>query len=97
MVETTNLFQKLCFVIHSDKTDKSKFIPAKRVEHLGFDIDLEKMIIYLSYQKKKFLRNVASFQRNQNGIYSKFLNVQDILKLSSQFIQMLHLKVWVPL
>ena len=45
VVETINLFQKLCFVIHADK---SKFIPAKIVEYLGFIIDSEKMITYLS-------------------------------------------------
>ena len=61
VVETINLFQKLDFLIHPDK---SKFIPAKIVEYLGFIIDSEKMITYLSDQKKnkKFIRNVASFQ-----------------------------------
>ena len=67
VVETINLFQKLGFVIHPHK---SKFIPAKIVEYLGFIIDSEKMITYLSDQKKqtnkKIMRNVASFQRNQN-------------------------------
>ena len=33
MVETINLFQKLAFVIY---TDKNKFIPAKIVENMGF-------------------------------------------------------------
>ena len=56
VVETINLFQKLGFVIHPDK---SKFILAKIVEYLGFITDSEKMITYLSDQKK-------SFQRNQN-------------------------------
>ena len=50
MVETTNLFQKLGFAIHPDK---SKFIPSKIVEYLGFIIDSEKMIICLSDQKKQ--------------------------------------------
>ena len=50
VVETVNLFQKLCFVI---RPDKSKFIPAKIVGHLGFIIDAEKMIIYLLDQKKQ--------------------------------------------
>ena len=64
VVETINLFQKLDFLIHHDK---SKFIAAKIVEYLGFIIDSEKMTTYLSDQKnKKFMRNVASFQRNQN-------------------------------
>ena len=49
VVETINLFQTLGFVTHPDK---SKFIPAKIVEYLGFIIDSEKMITYLSDQKK---------------------------------------------
>ena len=50
MVETINLFQKLGFLIH---LDKSKFIPAKIVEYFGFIIDSEKMITFLSDQKKQ--------------------------------------------
>ena len=50
VVETINLFQKLGFLIHPDK---SKFIPAKIVEYLGFIIDSEKMITFLSDQKKQ--------------------------------------------
>ena len=50
VVETINLFQKLGFVIHPHK---SKFIPAKIVEYLGFIIDSGKMITYLSDQKKQ--------------------------------------------
>ena len=50
VVETINLFKKLGFVIHPHK---SKFIPAKIVEYLGFIIDSEKMITYLSDQKKQ--------------------------------------------
>ena len=50
VVKTTKLFQKLGFVIHPDK---SKLIPSKIVEYLGFIIDSEKMIIYLSDQKNQ--------------------------------------------
>ena len=50
LVETINLFQKLGFVIH---LGKSKFIPAKVMEYLGFIIDSEKMLTYLSDQKKQ--------------------------------------------
>ena len=50
MVETINLFQKLGFIIQPDKI---KFIPAKIVEYLGFIIDSEKMITYLSDHKKQ--------------------------------------------
>ena len=50
VVETINLFQKLGFVIHPDK---NKFIPAKTVEYLGFINDSEKIITYLSDQKKQ--------------------------------------------
>ena len=47
--QTINLFQKLRSVTHPDK---SKSIPAKIVEYLGFIFDSEKMITYLSDQKK---------------------------------------------
>ena len=50
VVETINLFQKLGFAIH---LDKSKFMPAKIVKHLGFIIDSEKMLTYLLDQKKQ--------------------------------------------
>ena len=50
VVETGSLFEKLAFVIHPDK---SKFIPSKIGEYFGFIIDSEKMIAYLSDQKKK--------------------------------------------
>ena len=50
VVETTNIFKKLGFVIHQDK---SKFIPAKILEYLGFIINSEKTITYLSNQKKQ--------------------------------------------
>ena len=49
-VETIDLFQKLGFVMHPDK---SKFTSGKILEYLGFIIDLEKMITYLSDQKKQ--------------------------------------------
>ena len=49
VVEIVNLFQNLGFVIHPDK---KKFIPAKIVKYLGFIIDSEKTITYLSDQKK---------------------------------------------
>ena len=49
VAETIKLFQKLGFVIHPDK---SKFIPSKIVGYLSFIIDSEKMITYLSDQKK---------------------------------------------
>ena len=47
VVETINLFQKLGFVTYPDK---SKFIPGKIVEYLGFIIDSANMITYLSDQ-----------------------------------------------
>ena len=58
VVETTNLFQKLVFLIHPDKI---KFIPAKIVEYLGFIIENHNLSIG-SEKNKKFMRNVASFQ-----------------------------------
>ena len=63
VVETISLFEKLGLVIHPDK---SKFVPAKIVEYLGFIIDSEKITTCLSIRKNKKFRNVASFQRNQN-------------------------------
>ena len=50
VIETINLFQKLGFLIHPDK---NKFIPAKIVEYLAFITDSEKIITYLSDQKKR--------------------------------------------
>ena len=50
VIETRNLFQKLGCVIHPDN---SKFIPAKIVDYLGFIIVSEKIITYLSDQKKQ--------------------------------------------
>ena len=52
MVETINLFQKLGFLIHPDK---SKFITAKIVEYLRFIIDSEKMITSVGSEKTKNL------------------------------------------
>ena len=50
VIEARNLFQKPGCVIHPDN---SKFIPAKIVDYLGFIIVSEKMITYLSDQKKQ--------------------------------------------
>ena len=44
VLETINLFQKLGFLICPDK---SKFIPAKIEEYLGFIMDSEKIVTYL--------------------------------------------------
>ena len=64
VVKTINLFQELGFLLYSNK---SKLIPAKKAQYLDFIIDSEKMVTYLSDQKKqKYMRNVVSFQRNQN-------------------------------
>ena len=49
VVETMYLLQKLGFLIHPDK---SKFIPATIAEYLGFMLDSEKMVTYLSGQKR---------------------------------------------
>ena len=50
VVETINLFQKLGFVIHPDK---SNFISAKIVKYFGFIIVSKKIITYLSDLKKQ--------------------------------------------
>ena len=47
VLETINLFRKLDFLIYPDK---SKFIPAKIEEYLGFIMDSEKIVTYLSGQ-----------------------------------------------
>ena len=72
-MKTITLFQGLGFAIHPDK---SKFIPSKKVEYLGFVMDSERMVTYLSDHKNKKIydkcqsiskkhdlktRNVASF------------------------------------
>ena len=54
VIKTTKLFQSLGFVIHPEK---SKFIPSKKVEHLGFVIDSERMVTYLFHHKKKKIYN----------------------------------------
>ena len=73
VMKTITLFQGLGFAIHPDKI---KFIPSKKVEYLGFVIDSERMVTYLSDHKNKKIydkcqsiskkhdlktRNVASF------------------------------------
>ena len=50
VLETINLFLKLGFVAHPDK---SKFILAKIVEHAGFINDSEKIPTHLSDQKNQ--------------------------------------------
>ena len=50
VLETINLFLKLVFVAHPDK---SKFILAKIVERPGFINDSEKIATYLSDQKNQ--------------------------------------------
>ena len=55
VVESINLFQKLGFVIHPDKR---KFMQTKIVEYLGFIIGSEKMVTYLSDQKKQNYENL---------------------------------------
>ena len=50
VIKTIKLYQSLGFVIHPER---SKFIPSKKVEYLGFAIDSERMVTYLSDHKKK--------------------------------------------
>ena len=73
VIEVIRMFQKLGFIIHPEK---SQFISSKEITYLGFVINSEKMIVYLSDKKKDKLykkcctiaenkglkiRNVASF------------------------------------
>ena len=54
----------LGFVIHPEK---SKFIPSKKVEYLGFVIDSERMVTYLSdYKKKKIFDKCRSIPKKQD-------------------------------
>ena len=63
VIKTIKLFQNLGFVIHSEK---SKFIPSKNVEYLGFVVDSERMVTYLSdHKKKRYMINVSQFQKSK--------------------------------
>ena len=63
VIKTIKLFQGLGFVIHPEK---SKFIPSKKVEYLGFVMDSERMVTYLSdHKKKKIMINVNQFQKSK--------------------------------
>ena len=53
-VDTINLFQKLGFVIH---LDKSNFIPAKTVGCLAFIIDSERELIFTNFAKISSRKN----------------------------------------
>ena len=54
----------LGFVIHPEK---SKFIPSKKVEYLGFVIDSERMVTYLSdHKKKKIYDKCQSISKKQD-------------------------------
>ena len=50
VVEKIHLFQKLGFVIHPGK---SKFMPTKIMEYLGFIIESKKVVTCISDQKKQ--------------------------------------------
>ena len=63
VITTIKLFQSLGFVIHSEK---SKFIPSKNVEYLGFVVDSERMVTYLSdHKKKKIYDKCQSISKKQ--------------------------------
>ena len=63
-MKAIKLFQSLEFVIHPEK---SKFIPSKKVEYLGFVIDSERMVTYLSdHKKKKIYDKCQSISKKQD-------------------------------
>ena len=63
VIKKIKWFQSLGFVIHPEK---SKFIPSKKVEYLGFVIDSERMVTYLSdHKKKKIIYDVSQFQKSK--------------------------------
>ena len=64
VIKTIELFQSLGFVMHPEK---SKFIPSKKVEYLGFVIDSERMVTYLSdHKKKKIYDKCQSISKKQD-------------------------------
>ena len=64
VIKTIELFQSLGFVMHPEK---SKFIPSKKVEYLGFVIDSERMVTYLSdHKNKKIYDKCQSISKKQD-------------------------------
>ena len=64
VTKTIKLFQTLGFVIHPKK---SKFIPSKKVEYLGFVNDSERMVTYLSdHKEKKIYDKCQSIPKKQD-------------------------------
>ena len=64
VIKTIKLFQSPGFVIHSEK---SKFIPSRNVEYLGFVVDSERTVTYLSdHKKKKIYDKCQSISKKQD-------------------------------
>ena len=76
------MFQSLGFATHPEK---SKFIPSKKVEYLGFVIDSRRMVTYLSdHKKEKIYDKCQSISKKQ---YLKVRNVPSFIgSLNSTFL-----------
>ena len=64
------MFQSLGFATHPEK---SKFIPSKKVEYLGFVIDSRRMVTYLSDHKKEKI-----YDKCQSISKKQYLKVRDV-------------------
>ena len=64
------MFQSLGFATHPEK---SKFIPSKKVEYLGFVIDSKRMVTYLSDHKKEKI-----YDKRQSISKKQYLKVRDV-------------------
>ena len=70
VIKTNKLYQSLGLVIHPER---SKFIPSKKVEYLGFVIDSERMVTYLSDHKKK-----KTYDKCQSISKKQDLKIRDV-------------------
>ena len=83
------MFQSLGFVIYPEK---SKFIPSKKVEYLGFVIDSERMVTYLSdHKKKKIYDKCQSISKKQD------LKIRDVASFIDTLTSTFPAKEYGPL
>ena len=80
VVETIYLFQKLAFVIHPDK---SKFVPAKIVEYLGW---LRKMVTFQIFKKLKSEMVTRSEKKSMRIVVSFSTILKQMIRQFSSFI-----------
>lgn len=75
--KTVQVLTSLGFVIHPTK---SKFLPSKTIEYLGFIIDSEKMIVSLTMPKKDSI-----FLLCNEILGSKYISIRTVAKLLGKF------------